>query len=132
MRAAQRVFPAARHEIKLKGTDIVNSQIVSMLIPAGAIVLGGIIGFAFGALQKKALLAHKKRQEEGKLGSGWAIMPGSMGRVAVLLVTLALVQIIFPMFFEGSTIPWLVSAGVVIGYGAALFLQLRHHAAYRA
>ena len=109
-----------------------KAQILNILVPAGAIILGGIIGYAFGALQKKALLQHKKRQDEGKLGSGWAIMPGSMGRVAILLIALAALQLLFPIFFEGSTIPWLVSGGVVIGYGAELFHQLRHHAAYRA
>ena len=84
-----------------------------------------IIGYAFGALQKKALRYHKKLQEEGKLGSAWSIMPGSMGRVAILLIVLASMQLMFPVFFEGSTIPWLVSAGVVIGYGAELLAQLR-------
>ena len=109
-----------------------TTQLVELLIPAGALILGAMIGYTFGAVQKKALLRHKKLQEEGKLGSGWAIMPGSMGRVAVLVVTLAALQIVLPAFFEGSTVPWLVTAGVVIGYGAALLRQFRRHAAYRA
>ena len=107
-------------------------QLAGILILMAAVILGGIIGLAFGILQKKALLQHKKRQAEGKLRSGWSIMPGSMGRVALLLLTLAGVQLLFPLFFQGSTAPWLVSAGVVIGYGVALFWQLRRRAAYNA
>jgi len=100
----------------------------TILIPIGATILGGIIGFAFGALQKNALLRHTKRQEEGNMGSGWAMMPGSTGRVAVLLVTLAVVQAALPMFFEGRGTPWLVSAGIVIGYGLASLHRIRQRA----
>jgi hypothetical protein len=97
----------------------------NILISIGAAILGGIIGFAFGALQRRALLRHTKRQEEGNLVSGWALTPASTGRVAVLLVTLAAVQAALPMFFQGRGTPWLVSAGVVIGYGLASLHRIR-------
>jgi len=47
-----------------------------------------------------------------------------MKRVAYLLVALVLVQIVCPLLFiDGSQ--WWVSGGVVVGYGALLFRQLR-------
>ena len=55
---------------------------------------------------------------------GWVLMPGSMGRVVFLLLALVLVQIICPLLFAGG-VQWLVSAGVAVGYGGALYLQLR-------
>ena len=51
-------------------------------------------------------------------------MPGSGVRVAYLLVALLLVQLICPLLFQGNT-PWFVSAGVLVGYGSMLAVQLR-------
>ncbi len=51
-------------------------------------------------------------------------MPGSMRRVAYLLIVLALVQIISPALFAGGS-QWWVSAGVAGGYGGLLLWQLR-------
>jgi hypothetical protein len=47
-----------------------------------------------------------------------------MSRVALLLLVLALIQAVCPVFFVDG-IQWWVSAGVAIGYGAQLFIQLR-------
>jgi hypothetical protein len=88
------------------------------------LLVGGLIGAAFGAVQNAASLRNEKKQEKGILRSGWAIMPGSMTRVAFLMIALVLVQIGIPMLFTGE-IQWIVSAGVVIGYGWKQYLQLR-------
>ncbi len=85
---------------------------------------GGFIGFAFGLLQQAALRRHEERERAGQLKSGWSLMPGSGTRVAYLLVALALVQLICPLLFvDGGQ--WLVSAGVMFGYGWTLFRRLR-------
>ena len=55
-------------------------------------------------------------------------MPGSMRRVALLLLVLTALQIVFPIIFSHSTTPWLISAGIIIGYGTAFVQRLR---AYR-
>ncbi len=98
---------------------------MNALIPIGAIILGGAIGYSFGAIQMAALLRNKKRQDEGKLRSGWSIMPHSFGRVAILILILAVIQLALPEFFRDRTAPWLISAGVVVGYGLTLVQQLR-------
>ena len=88
-----------------------------------ALVVGGTIGLLFGTIQSAAQLRNKRRQEKGELKGGFAVMPGSFGRVALLLIVLAIVQIVCPMLFEGN-IQWIVSAGVILGYGWTLFRRI--------
>jgi hypothetical protein len=91
---------------------------------ATALVAGALIGYAFGNIQKFAARRNQQLHSAGQLNSGWAVMPGSMRRVAYLLVALAGVQLICPLLFANGC-QWWVSGGVVAGYGAILFQQLR-------
>ncbi len=88
-----------------------------------ALVIGGVIGLGFGLIQTAAHRRNARLQDEGKLASGWAVMPGSARRVASLLVILVVVQLGTPALFAGAG-PWWVSAGVAAGYGVVLFRQL--------
>jgi|WetSurMetagenome_2_1015567.scaffolds.fasta_scaffold21332_4 hypothetical protein len=94
------------------------------LLTFAGFIVGGLIGLAFGAIQNFALRRNEKRQQEGQLRSGWMAMPGSMSRVAFLMIALVLVQIGMPMLFDGVS-QWMVSAGVVLGYGWMLFVEYR-------
>ena len=96
-----------------------------MLASAAAIIVGGLIGVAFGHLQNVARRKNEQKEQEGKFKSGWSLMPGSGVRVAYLLLTLVAIQFICPMLFNGGNTQWWVSGGVVAGYGAMLFVQLR-------
>jgi hypothetical protein len=96
----------------------------NLLLSTAGFIIGGFIGIAFGAVQNFALHRNEKRQIAGNLKSGWMVMPGSMSRVAFLMLALALVQIGMPMLFQGES-QWMVSAGVVLGYGWMLFVQFR-------
>jgi len=86
---------------------------------------GALIGYAFGLLQHAALRRNEQRAQTGELKNGWSLMPGSGARVAYLLIALLLVQLICPLIFVGGT-QWVVSAGVLLGYGWMLAVQLRH------
>jgi hypothetical protein len=97
-------------------------------MPATGLLAGLIIGYAFGLLQDFASRRNQQRQEKGLLHSGWSLMPGSMTRVAMLLLALALVQVACPLLFTHFN-QWMVSGGVVAGYGAVLFRQLRRRMA---
>ena len=108
-----------------------KTQLFNILLPLGALVLGSVIGLAFGSIQNAALLRNKKLQQLGNLESGWSIMPGSMRRVAFLMMALAVVQIGCPLFFQNESNQWMVSAGVVMGYGWTLFQQFRRRSTYR-
>jgi hypothetical protein len=97
---------------------------INMFQSIAGFIAGALIGLAFGMIQEAARRRNERLQETGKLKSGWAVMPGSGRRVAYLLVTLVLIQILCPLLFRDG-VQWWVSGGVVGGYGFMLFRQLR-------
>jgi hypothetical protein len=101
---------------------------MNFITAATSLIAGGIIGLAFGFIQEAAWRRHQRLQQEGKFNNGWAVMPGSMRRVAYLLVAMLLVQVICPMLFVNGC-QWWVSGGVLAGYGFMLFRQLRERMA---
>ena len=103
-------------------------QINEIFRYAAALLAGGFVGYAFGTIQQMALRRNEKRQQSGRLNSGWAVMPGSGRRVAYLLIALVLVQLICPLFFVNGS-QWWVSGGVVTAYGIILYRQLRQRQA---
>ena len=101
-----------------------QTHLIDLLRDLAGLTAGGAIGLAFGTLQRAALRRHAELERTGKLKSGWSLMPGSGVRVAYLLLALALVQFVCPLLFVDGT-QWWVSGGVVVGYGAMLYQQLR-------
>jgi hypothetical protein len=105
-----------------------QTQISNVFLLPLALFAGGMIGYAFGSIQVAAARRYERLQFEGKFKSGWSATPGSFRRVAYLLVALAMVQFLFPVFFAaGGISQWCVSAGVVAGYGWILYRQMRLH-----
>ena len=96
-----------------------------MFASIAALIVGGLIGAAFGQLQNVARRRNEQKEATGTLKSGWSLMPGSGVRVAYLLLTLVLIQVLCPVLFKNSSTQWWVSGGVVVGYGTMLALQLR-------
>jgi hypothetical protein len=88
-----------------------------------AVAAGGAIGYGFGMIQNMALRRNERRQQNGSLTSGWAVMPGSTTRVAYLLIVLVAIQFICPLLFKDGT-QWWVSAGLLMGYGYVLYRRL--------
>ena len=105
-----------------------ETHLLDILRALLGLIVGGAIGLGFGLIQNAAYRRHEKSQERGKLTNGWAVLPGSAGRVACLLAALALVQLISPALFAGGG-QWWVSAGVAGGYGVILFHQFRQRRA---
>jgi hypothetical protein len=101
------------------------TQFITMLASIAALIVGGLIGLAFGQLQNVARRKNEKKEQRGEFKSGWSLMPGSGVRVAYLLLTLVAIQFICPMLFKNGTTQWWVSGGVILGYGTMLALQLR-------
>ena len=101
------------------------TQLMNVLIPIGGFALGGVVGYAFGLFQNAARAHNSRLQNSGDFKNGWMVMPGSMRRIALLLIALISFQLIFPFLFDGSGVQWLISAGVILGYGWTLFQQLR-------
>jgi hypothetical protein len=96
--------------------------------PLASLSLGSLVGVGFGFLQENARRRHAKREQSGQRYHGWMNVPGSMTRVAMLLVSLALAQFAFPGLFTGGN-QWSVSAGVVGGYAWPLYLRFRERRA---
>jgi hypothetical protein len=97
---------------------------MEMLQVCAGLLVGAIIGVGCGLVQDAARRRNERRQAEGKLESGWMVMPGSGTRVAYLLVVLVMIQLVCPLLFKDGT-QWWVSAGVVAGYAVTLYRQLR-------
>jgi len=101
-----------------------ETSFVYALSALGGLVSGGVVGLAFGVLQRAAHDRYELRQQRGKFDSGWIVAPGSFTRVAFLMIALVLVQVCLPVLFLDN-VRWFVSAGVVLGYGWTLFQQVR-------
>src|SRR5581483_8137824 len=101
-----------------------NLHVLDLLRLAIGLLAGGGIGLLFGRLQNAALERHERREREGRLGSGWSLMPGAGARVAYLLIALVVVQLVCPMLFADG-VQWAVSAGLLAGHGASLWQRLR-------
>jgi hypothetical protein len=99
-------------------------MLFEFLSDSAALLAGAAIGYAFGLFQNLARRQNERLQDAGKLRSGWSLMPGSGTRVALLLITLALIQLVCPLLFRDGT-QWWVSAGVLVGYGWTLFVRLQ-------
>jgi len=108
-----------------------TEQLINGIVYLAAIAVGTFVGAFFGTMQSLAFSKNKKRHDVGTLPTGWLVMPGSMGRVAVLLIILVAIQIGLPFLFKGN-IEWLVSIGVILGYGGILLREMRHRSAERA
>jgi hypothetical protein len=103
-----------------------QSQISNTYLIPLALAAGSMIGYFFGNIQVAAARRYEKLQLQGKFTSGWAATPGSFRRVAYLLIALAVVQALFPMFFtSGGASQWFVTLGVGAGYGWTLYRQFR-------
>jgi hypothetical protein len=101
-----------------------ETQVLNILRSMIGLGVGSGIGVAFGLIQNLALRRNEQRQQAGALKSGWGVMPGSMRRVAYLMVVLVAVQILCPLLFADGT-QWWVSGGVCLGYGGILLGRLR-------
>jgi hypothetical protein len=102
-----------------------TTQFLNMFASIAALIVGGLIGVAFGQLQNVARRKNEQDEAKGSFKSGWSLMPGSGVRVAYLLITLVVIQFVCPVLFKNGSTQWWVSGGVVAGYGAMLFIQLR-------
>jgi hypothetical protein len=89
---------------------------VSILL---GIVLGMTIGASFAWLQLLAARRNEMLQKQEPLGILRQI-PGSTGRVALLLMALVAVQVLFP-----TADKWWLSGSLVISYGIPFFWRLK-------
>lgn len=111
-------YPLHGSVISLKeGTVMTNTILNSLNLTAG-LIIGGLIGKLFGSMQNVALGQNNRLQK-----TVWVVISGSLMRITILLLMLVFIQILFPFLFDGIT-RWLVSVGVIFGYGWSLLKRL--------
>ena len=94
--------------------------LTNILFIAMGLTLSVIIGIAFGSSQRAASRRHQQLEQHGVFPTAWVIVPGSIRRLSFLLFALVIIQLVFPILFERDGMQWLVSAGIVLGYGWTL------------
>jgi Na+/glutamate symporter len=90
------------------------------------LILGAIIGGAYAAWQLAALRKNERLQAQQpgapKLS---AMLPGSMTRVALLVVALVLVQVLVPAEHKTPKFYWCLTGAVVVTYSVPFFWRLK-------
>jgi hypothetical protein len=109
-----------------------TTDLLHTFLPVGGFTLGAMIGFGFGSFQDAALRRNQRAQESAHHESGWVVLSSSMQRITFLLIVLMAIQLACPIFFAGETLPWVVSAGVVVGYGVKWLKKQRARTSYSA
>lgn len=94
---------------------------VSIVLALLGFLIAVFIGITFGSGQQAALRRQRELGRRGHLPTAWEIVPGSLRRMTFLLFALVVIQWGCPILFEREGMPWLVTAGVLIGYGWMLF-----------
>jgi hypothetical protein len=95
------------------------------IISLGALLFGGAVGIIFGILQHRALLRDQKRQEGKSLKRRRLVIPSSFRRIFYLIMLLMAIQYVCPFLFRDSSTQWILTAGIVIGYGWTLLKRIR-------
>src|SRR5215468_9630613 len=98
-------------------------HIISLVASILGLIAGIVIGVGFGLVQNLAWRRYKRRQQADGL-TEWNVVPGSMRRVAALMIALLVIQLVCPLLFKDGT-QWWVSGGVCLGYGTLLFWRLK-------
>ena len=89
------------------------------------VVLGVLIGGVYAALQLSALRKNEQRQKQGDPIRVGGMVPGSMTRVALLLVALVLVQVVVPNELKTTKFYWSLTISLGLTYSVPFFWKLK-------
>jgi hypothetical protein len=89
------------------------------------VVLGVLIGGAYAALQLSALHKNEQRQQQGEPIRVGGMVPGSMTRVALLLMALVLVQVLVPNDQKTTKFYWSLTISLGLTYAVPFFWKLK-------
>ncbi len=102
-----------------------NADIMYTLLSAGAVIFGIGTGITFGTLQHKALLRDQQMQSAKEYKKRRLVVPSSFRRIFYLVIMLMVIQYTAPMLFKNTSTQWILTAGIIIGYGWTLVRRLR-------
>ncbi len=85
-----------------------------------------LIGGVYAALQLAALRKNELRQRETQtVPSVTGMLPGSMTRVAMLLIALVLVQVFVPNDHKTTKFYWCLTISLAVTYSVPFFWKLK-------
>jgi len=87
--------------------------------------LGVLFGGLYAALQLSALRKNEQRQQQGEPVRVGGMVPGSMLRVALLLVALVLVQVFVPDEQKTARFYWSLTISLAVTYSVPFLWKLR-------
>jgi hypothetical protein len=88
-------------------------------------VLGVFIGGLYAALQLSALRKNEQQQQQGVPVRVGVMVPGSMLRVALLLIALVLVQVLVPNEQKTAKFYWSLTICLAVTYSVPFFWKLK-------
>ena len=89
------------------------------------VTLGVVIGGAYAAWQLAALRKNEQRQREAGAPSLAGMVPGSMLRVALLLIALVVVQIVVPAEYKTQNFYWSLTISLAVTYSIPFAWKLK-------
>jgi L-asparagine transporter-like permease len=89
------------------------------------VVLGVLIGGVYAVLQLSALRKNEQRQQQGEPVRIGGMVPGSMTRVALLLMALVLVQVLVPNDKKTTSFYWSLTISLAVTYSVPFFWKLK-------
>ncbi len=102
-----------------------DAELMYTILSIGAVIFGIGIGVVFGTLQHKALLRDQAQQANKGHKRRRLVIPSSFRRIFYLVMLLMVIQYVAPMLFKNASIQWILTAGIIIGYGWTLVRRLR-------
>lgn len=87
--------------------------------------IGIAIGGIYAWLQLVALRKNEQRQKQGGEVRMGAMLPGSMTRVALLLGSLVLVQVLVPKELKTTKFLWTLTISLAVTYSVPFFWKLK-------
>jgi hypothetical protein len=104
-----------------------NAGLFYTIISLGALIIGLGVGVTFGTLQHKALLRDQIKQANKDYKKRRLVVPSSFRRIFYLVISLLVIQYAAPILFHTSSTQWVLTAGIIVGYGWTLVRRLRTH-----
>ena len=102
-----------------------NQETMYTILSISGLLTGVAVGVTFGMFQHRALLRDQKQQETKGVQKRRLVVPSSFRRIFYLVITLLVIQIVCPILFKESAIQWIITAGIIVGYGWTLLKRIR-------
>ena len=95
-----------------------------LIFPAAGFFAGVFLGWVFGSIHDVKFIVHGMLRRFDEFAVGWVALPAPFARSIFLVVMLTWFQTAVALLFDDGGIPWIMSAGVLLGYAWTLVRQI--------